>query len=86
MTISDINFPTRRSAMANGIKDVKIVEVDAAEFSRSKQKARDIDAADLASGKISQSELRNRNGFLNGFDFSKAKIVSIGDKNYDEID
>lgn len=64
--------------MAKDIKEVEIIEVDVAELARSKQEARDRDAAELASGKISQKDLRKRNGFLNGFDFSKAKIVSNG--------
>lgn len=72
--------------MAKDIKEVEIIEVDAAELARIKQEARDRDAAELASGQASQSDLRKRNGFLNGFDFSKAKIVSVGEKNYEDID
>lgn len=64
--------------MAKDIKKVEIIEVDAAELARIKQNARDRDAAELAAGKISQNDLRKRNGFLNGFDFSKVKIVSNG--------
>lgn len=67
------------------IKDnVRIVEdVDVAKL---KQAARDQDARRLASGLVSPSDLDRKNGFFGSFDFSSVKIVSIGERHFEDVD
>lgn len=56
-------------------KPLKVEFYDPKERARQKQAARDKDDEDLRTGKVTREELRKRNGFFSGLDFSKAKIV-----------
>lgn len=54
--------------------------------SYSKQLSRNRDAQMLERGEIDQAGLIRKNDMFVGVDFSTAKIVSIGDKKYEDID
>ena len=56
----------------------RIGVLDQAARQREKQRARDRDAEDLRSGRVSQDELARHNGFFSAFDLSKARILAIG--------
>lgn len=51
-----------------------------------KQHSRNRDARMLERGEIDQAGLIRKNDIFAGVDFSSAKIVSIGDKKYEDID
>lgn len=51
-----------------------------------KQVARNRDAKMLERGEINEEGLRRKNGFLNKFDFSKVRILAVGNRNYEDID
>lgn len=54
--------------------------------SYTKQLSRNRDAAMLERGEIDQAGLIRKNDIFAGLDFAEAKIVSIGDKKYEDID
>lgn len=72
--------------MSNSENYPRVVYVSAEELAKVKQDSRDRDAAALASGKMSQKDLIKKNDIFAGIDFSKAKIISVGDKKYEDID
>ncbi len=58
-----------------------------AEYSAyTKQLSRNRDARMLENGEIDQAGLNRKNDIFYGVDFSKVKIVAIGDKKYEDID
>lgn len=57
-----------------------------AEVGKLKQESRDRDAELLASGKVKPGDLDRKNGFLSSIDFSKVKIVAVGDRKFEDID
>jgi hypothetical protein len=50
-----------------------------------KQASRDRDAAALKSGATTMADLRLKNGFFAGVDFSKLRIGAVGDVPYDKL-
>lgn len=54
--------------------------------SYTKQLSRNRDARMLERGEIDQAGLIRKNDIFAGVDFTEAKIVSIGDKKYEDID
>lgn len=48
---------------------------DPVERAAEKQRSRDRDEADLASGRIGRADLSRRNGFFSALDMSKSRIV-----------
>lgn len=51
-----------------------------------KQLSRNRDARMLERGEIDQAGLIKKNDLFYGVDFSKVRIVAIGDRNYEDID
>ncbi|MGQ5718825.1 hypothetical protein [Pseudochrobactrum asaccharolyticum] len=51
-----------------------------------KQVSRNRDARMLENGEIDELGLRKKNDAFFGYDFSKVRIVAIGDKKYEDID
>lgn len=71
--------------MSNRENNPRVVYVSAEELAKVKQDSRDRDAAALAAGAMSQKDLIKKNDIFAGIDFSKAKIVSVGGRKYEDI-
>lgn len=76
---------SREEINERGIKTIYLENM-AAYSAYTKQVSRNRDARMLENGEIDELGLRKKNDAFFGFDFSKVKIVAVGDKKYEDID
>jgi len=80
-----IRAKVSRRYVENGVQHV-VVENFHEWRSYTKQLSRNRDARMLERGEIDEESLFRKNFFLSGLDFSKMRILAIGDRRYEDID